>query len=109
MQDSLSAEAVGRRAGSAHVSSELRILFLLEQAQQGLGLGEEVYSIGRRDGRSRGELHRKGIAMGAVDAEFILVLRPGGEAGHADVTDGLALANAAARADAAREARHVTV
>ena len=62
----------------------------------------------RRQRLGLGQRDRERIAMRAVDAEFVMQMRAGGEAGHADEADGLALRHALADFQR-RDLRHVSI
>src|SRR5450631_1196210 len=55
------------------------------------------------------QLHSLRISMYAVGEVLIVQVGPGGEAGHSDITNDIALLHVGADVNIAREARHVAV
>src|SRR5690606_28232494 len=93
---------VRRHAGVEH------LLHLADARERGRGLGLEAgqRGPGERLGRRHGVLQR--VAVHPVDAELVVQVRAGGQAGRAHVADHLALGNAVAAPELGR-ARHVRV
>src|SRR5690606_7007729 len=87
---------------------EDHVLDLADLRQRLAGLGAELgqHLAAQRLRRRHG--HRQWVAVHAVDAEFVVQVRAGGQAAGTDVADGGALADALSGADLG-EARHVRV
>src|SRR5262245_24798034 len=62
-----------------------------------------------RQGAGARQDHATRVAVCATDAEFVVQVRSGRQPGAADVTDDLALLNAAAVAEPGPQPRHVAV
>ena len=63
----------------------------VELFHQGFGMALEVGHVFLRQRHGGGQLVRQGVDVLAVDAELVMQVRPGREAGVADVADDLAL------------------
>ena len=97
----LPAELVGGCDGRAADEIELR--------EQGLRFLSEVGHVPLGKRRCLRKLDLERVTMGASDAEFVVEVRPGGEAGAADVSDDLALFDTFPRPDPFREPREVGI
>src|SRR5690606_41503330 len=65
--------------------------------------------VSRADALRFGQRNGLRVAMHAVNAELVMQMGAGGEAGRAHVTDGLALIDSRAHANARGGAAHVSV
>src|SRR5690606_15360244 len=74
-----------------------------------LAQGQEAGPFARCDGVRCWQLDAERIDMATADLEFIVQVRPGSQAGGADITDNLALGDVAPGPDAAGITAHVSV
>ena len=80
----------------------------MEFRQHGRSHFAELGELRRRQRFRRRQSYRQRIAMDPPESEFIVQVRTGGEAGHADKTDGRPLSDVLPDLDVG-ESRHVTV
>src|SRR5689334_1663985 len=94
--------------GSFAGARELHAVDELELREQRCALLAEERELRLRQRLFLRQRHGQGIPVLAVDAEFVVEMRAGREARHADVTDDLALAHVLADL-LVRECGHVAV
>src|SRR5207245_4262579 len=83
--------------------------FGLQTLDQRAGLAQEGGLLGSADGLAGDELLAERVHERAALGDPVVEMRPGGEAGGADVADHLALAHAHARPEAAGDRREMVV